>query len=106
MSALKHIFAWALVIVASSGWALAQNVPYERILNADKTPQDWLTYGGDYQSHRFSGLTQINKSNVANLRPVWIFQRSQLNGEFFEATPVVSICKTFIIARQSTSVAN
>ena len=102
MSALKHILALALVIVASSGWASAQNVSYQRILNADKTPQDWLTYGGDYQSHRFSGLTQINKSNVANLRPAWIFQRSQLNGEFFEATPIVADGLMYIVEPPST----
>jgi alcohol dehydrogenase (cytochrome c) len=102
MSALRQIAVLAFAAIAVAGSAPAQNVPYQRILNADKTPQDWLTYGGDYQSHRFSGLTQINKSNVASLRPVWIFQRSQLNGEFFEATPVVADGLMYIVEPPST----
>lgn len=102
MSVVKHALALAIIIAGSCAGALAQNVPYQRILNADKTPQDWLTYGGDYQSQRFSRLKEINKSNIATLRPLWIYQRSQLAGEFFEATPIVADGVMYIVEPPST----
>jgi len=42
-------------------------VTYERLLNAAKEPQNYLTYGGDYFSTRYSTLTQITPANVKNL---------------------------------------
>ena len=32
---------------------------------------EWRTYGGDKGFTRYSGLDQINRENVKNLRPVW-----------------------------------
>src|SRR5882757_7498871 len=43
----------------------------ERLLNAANEPQNWLMMNGDYSSHRYSRLTQINRDNVKNLRMVW-----------------------------------
>ncbi len=40
--------------------AASAQVPYERIRRADSEPGNWLTYSGNYQSHRHSLLTQIN----------------------------------------------
>ena len=40
-------------------------VPYQRIANAKLG--NWLTYSGNYQSHRFSSLNQITPDNVAKL---------------------------------------
>jgi alcohol dehydrogenase (cytochrome c) len=102
MSSLKYTLILAAAVIGSPAGVLAQNVPYQRILNADKTPQDWLTYGADYQSQRFSRLKQINKSNVASLRPLWIYQRSQITGEFFEATPIVVDGLMYIVEPPST----
>ncbi|MFN0120079.1 MAG: pyrroloquinoline quinone-dependent dehydrogenase [Blastocatellia bacterium] len=53
--------------------ALAQ-VSYERIRGAAAEPEQWLTYSGNYQGHRHSLLKQIDTSNVARLRPVWMYQ--------------------------------
>ena len=47
--------------------ARAADVTYDRLLNADKEPQNWLMNHRDYSSHRFSPLDQINKDNVKNL---------------------------------------
>src|SRR6185295_11797679 len=41
----------------------------DMLLNADKDSQNWLLYGKDYQSTRYSVLKQINKDNVKKLRP-------------------------------------
>jgi alcohol dehydrogenase (cytochrome c) len=49
----------------------AADVTPQRLLDADKTPADWLTNHGSYKSWHFSGLDQINASNVKNLKVAW-----------------------------------
>lgn len=75
-----------LLLLLIAGLLPAQ-VTYERILNADKEPGNWLTYSGNYAGHRFSPLTQINENNVAKLKPAWVYQVNSL--QKFEATPLV-----------------
>jgi len=53
-------------------------VTYERVLNASREPQNWLTYSGDYKSWRYSTLDQINSSNVHHLTTQWVFQSASL----------------------------
>jgi alcohol dehydrogenase (cytochrome c) len=73
-----------LLTVASSLWG---QVTFDRILNANKEPQNWLTYSGTELSQRHSLLTQITPANVKNLELQWVFQARSL--EKFEATPLV-----------------
>lgn len=49
-------------------------VPFERIVNADREPGNWLSYSRDLQGRRFSPLTEINTQNVSGLRVKWAFQ--------------------------------
>ena len=49
-------------------------VPFERIVNADKEPGNWLTYSRDLLGHRYSPLNEITSENVANLKVKWAFQ--------------------------------
>ena len=42
-------------------------VTSDRLVNAAKEPQNWLTYSGTYMSQRYSPLNQITPSNVKNL---------------------------------------
>jgi len=62
-------------------------VPYERIVGASAQPESWLTYSGDYQSRRFSTLSQINKSNVNRLKVAWMYQIKAHHK--FETSPLV-----------------
>ena len=62
-------------------------VTYNRILDAGKEPQNWLTYSGSYLSQRYSPLTQITPANVKDLELQWVFQAHSL--EKFETTPLV-----------------
>ncbi len=62
-------------------------ITYERILNADDEPQNWLTYNGGYSSQRFSELDQINRRNVDELELQWILQ-NQVFGAW-QSSPVV-----------------
>src|SRR5277367_279948 len=73
-----------LALIAGS---LSAQVPFDRILNANQEPQNWLTYSGTYMSQRHSPLTQISPQNVKNLEQQWVFQARSL--EKFEATPLV-----------------
>jgi len=73
-----------LILIAGS---LSAQVSFDRILNADKEPQNWLTYSGTMMSQRHSLLTQITPQNVKNLEQQWVFQARSL--EKFEATPLV-----------------
>ena len=49
---------------------------------------DWPHYAGDYSGRRYSPLKDINTSNVAQLRPVWMYQTNDLHQ--FETSPVVA----------------
>lgn len=62
-------------------------VTYERLLRASQEPQNWLTYSGNYASHRHSALHQIDLSNVKDLELKWVFQAQSL--QKFETTPLV-----------------
>src|SRR5215831_15546969 len=51
--------------------AYAGDVDMKRLNDADKNPADWLTYHGSYKSWHYSGLDQINASNVKDLKVAW-----------------------------------
>ena len=63
------------------------SVPFERILGANKEPQNWLTYSGSVMSQRHSALTQITPANAKDLALQWVFQSRSL--EKHEVTPLV-----------------
>ena len=63
---------------------------YQRLLHADKEPQNWLTYSGGYASNRYSLLTQINRDNVKNLQMKWVYHPiGHPEDEKMENTPLV-----------------
>jgi alcohol dehydrogenase (cytochrome c) len=76
---------WLLfVVMVPNIWS---QVTFDRILGADKEPQNWLTYSGSLMSQRYSPLTQITPDNVKDMELQWVFQAHSL--EKFEATPLV-----------------
>src|ERR1700721_2922720 len=74
----------SLILIAGT---LSAQVSFDRIVNAGKEPQNWLTYSGNMMSQRYSPLAQITPQNVKNLEQKWVFQARSL--EKFEATPLV-----------------
>jgi alcohol dehydrogenase (cytochrome c) len=78
--------ARVLLFVLAAGTLPAQ-VSFDRILRANKEPQNWLTYSGTTMSQRHSPLNQITPQNVKNLELQWVYQARSL--EKFEATPLV-----------------
>jgi alcohol dehydrogenase (cytochrome c) len=67
--------------------SLTAQVTFERIVNSQKEPGNWLTYSGNYAAHRFSTLNQVTDANVSGLRPLWAYQVNSL--QKFETTPIV-----------------
>ena len=85
---MKIQMRWSVVlgVFFLAATAVGQ-VTYEQIVKAPSTPQNWLTYSGGYNGYRYSGLQEINSTNVQALAPAWVFQ-TQLQGKF-ETTPLV-----------------
>jgi alcohol dehydrogenase (cytochrome c) len=50
--------------------ALAAEVTPERLINADREPQNWLMNHRTYDAQRYSPLDKINKGNVRDLKLV------------------------------------
>ena len=68
------------ILAALTGGALATmlampagaaNVTQNRLENADREPQNWLTVFQNYGAHSHSRLNQINRENVGSMRPVF-----------------------------------
>ena len=49
-------------------------VTWERLINAEDEPENWMMYSGTLDSQRYSRLDQIDKSNVAKLEMKWSYQ--------------------------------
>ena len=82
---MKAIACAVLLSAALPLSALGQTA--DEIKNADKTPQNVLTYGMSYSQQRFSPLTQINRDTVKRLVPAWSYSLNNNTGE--ESQPLV-----------------
>src|SRR5262245_28415046 len=84
-------------LVSAVTWSLlagtvarAADTTYERLLNPDKEPQNWLMVHRDFAAQRFSPLETINRSNVKNMRLLFaIALGGSAGNEALEATPLV-----------------
>ena len=85
------IHALALATAAAAGApAFAADVTFERLVNADKEPNNWLFNHRSYNGQRFSPLTQINRDNVKNMKLAYaVALGGTATGENIEATPLV-----------------
>ena len=68
-AAVKAITAVAFVGFASQ--AMAADVTWDRLLNAQNDDANWMMYHKDFTGHHHSGLKQINTRNVKNLKLAW-----------------------------------
>src|SRR5262249_18771956 len=87
----------AILLLAAN---MRAQVPYQRIAHAEREPDHWLTYSGNYQSHRFTSLEQITTKNVTRLRPAWIYQVKQAG--VVQASPIVVDGVMYITGPPST----
>jgi alcohol dehydrogenase (cytochrome c) len=86
----KALLASLIWFTSSFGSStLAAEITSQRLIQADKEPHNWLSYGGTYNAWRYSPLDQINKTNLKKLVPVWAFQTGKSDGGF-SCTPLVA----------------
>ena len=95
---MKFRFRVALLIVACPIVALAQTA--DEIKNAEKTPQNVLTYGMSYSQQRFSPLNQINRDTVKRLVPVWSYSMNNNTGE--ESQPLIYNGVMYVTSQDKT----
>ena len=75
-----------LPLLLAAGSMFGQVTP-DRLLNANKEPQNWLTYGGGYGSQRYSSLANLTPQNVKGLTLKWVYHPHYMDK--MEATPIV-----------------
>src|SRR2546429_7716022 len=70
MSSKRTLISKAALLggIALAWPTLAAEVTRERLVNADKEPQNWLMNHRTYDAQRYSPLDKINKQNVKNLK--------------------------------------
>src|SRR3979490_1449985 len=95
-TSLAGAFVGSLMMATALTPASAADMTPERALNVAKEPQNWLLHHGNYQGHRFSALTEINATNVGNLKLAFTVGLGGYEGggtryKFgtLEATPIV-----------------
>src|SRR4051812_13447183 len=81
MSCLRAALLLQAVLAAHA------QVSSDRLRDAAREPQNWLTYNGSYASTHHSRLDELRPDNVARLDLKWVWQANSL--EKLEATPLV-----------------
>ncbi len=85
---IKRIAAFSPCALACILLSVAYaQVTSDRLVNAVKEPQNWMTYSGDYSGKRFSALDQINTKNAHEMVAKWVYQTGATGK--WEATPLV-----------------
>ncbi len=78
-------------VVSPAAWAQSEERPWEPITAErllDPEDGDWISYRRTYDAVGFSPLDSINRSNVADLRPVWAY--SMRDNSRWVPTPIVA----------------
>jgi len=89
---MKITFNICLAAIVFCAPAFADTT-FEELKADGANGNDWLTYSGGYQSHRFSPLTQITTRNVDQLKLIWAYQMqpTSISGAGLqETTPLVA----------------
>jgi alcohol dehydrogenase (cytochrome c) len=76
-------------VLATASSASAAEVTPERLINANREPQNWLMNHRTYDGQRFSPLARITTDNVKNLKLAYAVPLGGTTGnEWLEATPL------------------
>jgi quinoprotein glucose dehydrogenase len=79
------------VVFAQHRWGNAQAAAASQKVGVR---QDWPVYGGDLQQDRYSPLTEINRSNVKQLKVAWRFKAGDSGG--LQTNPLVIGRRMFV----------
>src|ERR1041384_5822994 len=86
MRVLKVVLGVALLAVVVVHGDEKSFVPVTDKMLQNPSPDDWLMYSRTYDAQRFSPLKQINKSNVIQLRQVFV---KEFGSGVQESIPIV-----------------
>ena len=78
------ITAFAMMVIAAIPGIASAN---DGLIALSKNPNNWAMWGGTYDGARYSKLSQINKTNVKDLKVAWTFSTGVLRGH--EGGPLV-----------------
>ena len=81
------LLSGVLCALALATASVSGQVTADRLVNAAREPQQWLTYSGTYDGTRYTALDQINRTNVQRLALQWVFQTGVRGSH--ETTPLV-----------------
>ena len=75
--ALLAVTAGAAMLASA---ALAGNVTQERLLNSEAEPENWIHHHGNYETHRYSPLSQVNRDTIGDLVVKWTYAMGDQHG--------------------------
>src|SRR5712691_2127074 len=82
----KNVLFLCVVLLVLCVRSSAQvRTPDQMLINPD--PKDWVTYGGSYNSQRYSQLKQVTTANASRLQAKWVYHVD--GAEEGEVTPIV-----------------
>src|SRR5712691_956311 len=82
----KHVvFSCVVLLVLGVGSSAQVRTPDQTLINPDS--KDWVTYGGTYNSHRYSQLKQVTTANASRLQAKWVYHLAGMDE--LEPTPIV-----------------
>ncbi len=84
---MKNALGRIAMVSAMSLLATSAAQANEELLAMQGNPADWVMPTGDYGNQRYSGLAQINKANVGDLKVAWSFTTGVLRGH--EGGPLI-----------------
>ena len=80
----KSVFTGTLAVACGAAMfasvAIAGNLTQERLNNSEAEPENWLHHHGNYETHRYSGLSEINAGNVHELKVAWTYAMGDTHG--------------------------
>jgi glucose dehydrogenase len=79
------LICWLLLLVFGGAFSAQVRTPDQLLINPD--PKDWLTYGGSYNSQRYSLLKQVTAANASHLQTKWVYHVDGMTG--LEPVPIV-----------------
>ena len=74
-------------LMIASTITVTGGLTFNRLVNADAEPQNWLMYWGNFRGTHYSGLRQITAANVGQLQTAWTFPMP--GPSVLEAVPLV-----------------
>ena len=85
--ATKGLFLRGLVLLSCFAMMSCTGLANKPV-TAERIDKDWPSFGRDFTNQRLSPLTQINQSNVKDLKLAWQFKSGVAAS--FQATPIVT----------------